>query len=502
MGFSGKSKNRNWFRCSHTPENGPPTVPLITVGIIGLTCYITAMFFSLKNGFRIADVGDHLAAYGTVVLLLVDFAYIFYTLKIIFCIKSNTFPTWPEVRDLRDTIMRLSSSFIVGVSLILVAYDWFTEFGHIKETGVSILEMTEGALRNLTDLVTSNSTLDENSDKFRLDQFRPADGITIPVSSSNATIEGEALSNKTLNEYMNSKEDHRSYTRDNPPFVSLFFSSFSFCIAGATIIIAAIFEKRSADALEMVKLCLSDYPFSEETELLLPASSRRWVPSRGVRVKDNSTATCGHGPRSRHYFETTEAAGVMSEDESNMASTSSPRLCYQEQAQFSPYDSEGNSAVARRVRFCEQSGPTNLYPYYGSGTRHYWCSVCNSTLAPSSPKLENSATKVTRKSSGIDLEENGIGIGQAISNAKASRESFPVDVVVHAEGSRPPVCQKPAAELCLEPAATGTAKMVRPQGTLPRNDLVFQASHQHRATELFQSADPVHKGDFIEMTEI
>ncbi|XP_066978175.1 uncharacterized protein [Macrobrachium rosenbergii] len=495
MGFSGKlnrPRYQNWFSCDHVPEPGLSSAPLITVGIVGIICYITAMFFSLKDGFRIAEIGDHLAAYGSVVLLLVDFSYIFYTLKIMFCIKSNTFPTWPEVRDLRDTVMRLTSCFIVGLSLILVAYDWFTEFGHIKETAVSLLETTEGSLKNnltdslrnnLTDFVTNNNTLDENSDEFPLDQFRPADRVYIPEILSNATEEVEALINKTLNKHTTREEDHRSYTRDNPPFVSLFFSSFSFCIAGATIIIAVIFEKKCADALAVLILRHSDDPCSDETERLLPARYRRLVPP---------------------HFETTEATGMLSVDESNIASTSSPRVCSQEHARFSSYGSEGDSSVSRRVHFHEPSRLVNLYPHYGSGTRHYWCSVCNSTLAPS-PKLQDRpmslSTTEAKKSSAVDLPENGV-IGQASSSSQASKDNFPVDVVVHAEGSQPPVSRKAEAELESETAATDTAEAATPKGTLPQNYSILQASHEHKATELFQSADTVHEGDYIEMTEI
>ncbi|XP_068234576.1 uncharacterized protein [Palaemon carinicauda] len=462
--------------------------------------------------------------------------------------------------------MNLSSSFIVGLGLAIVAYDWFTEFGHIRETAIypvkadnesmiipngtltlnetfypnDTLVLNERTPRSKDDIVNKNLSLTKEDikrtwyDHFRptdsaavplnteraTDLYKPADSVVIPRNSTNTTEANDILINVTASD--DYQEDHRSYTRNNPPFVSLLFSSFSFCLAGAVIIITSMFEKQCLNALQEEQSnngSSSDHFISGETERLPlhpvtrvrpvtgmhnvkkiypiterpPVTSREVVPCNGDGVHEDFVVL---GQGSGMVIYDRPNATRTAEDPTNVPSTStSPnRTFFQENQTTSTHDSDlGDLAAGKRVQFDEpQFSPVMLYPQYRPGMGRYWCAVCNSILAPiqesqKHPSVTAPKQQRKKKSSAVNLEEIQ-GIAQTLSQAQTSRENCNLGVA-HTQSQLHPVNTN--AKLKSKPGAENTLEMLQ-------EDKPLQASYENLAA-LLRSVDSASEGEYIEM---
>ncbi|XP_066978178.1 uncharacterized protein [Macrobrachium rosenbergii] len=463
-----KAKNPNSLRNNRLPQNCLSCDPLVVMNVLSLFCYVTVMYFSLRDGFKDTVMGDHLAACGSVVVLLVNFSYIFCSVKIIFCIKSRTFPTWQEVRELRNTAMTLISSFAVGTVLLFVGYYWFIEFGRIGQITVPPRQRANDSVRVIRRGLVGNNTLFAETSSFT-NIHSPAengkDSLATSTINGDLSIQIQPVDNLTdTNTLMNAAEDSgglmkrtKSYAKENPPFASLTFSSISFCLAGIVIAMTIMFEKKSAIVLEA-----------------------RWKKSRASYFSSKTERSpC-------------PAVAKTSEDESNMPSTSisSQRECSQE--------------LADEQKLGEQTSvPVILYPNLHPEMGQYWCSVCSSTLVPSpkkSVKYQSSpASKQGKKkrSPSLSPEENQEP-AHSESKAHACRKSLSFDVAVHAEDLPQPVSQK--AELGSELGATDTEGLE--QATPRQNNIVPRESDGNLEGERLHSVDPVLQGDCTEMTKM
>ncbi|XP_064107539.1 uncharacterized protein LOC135216299 [Macrobrachium nipponense] len=453
----------NWCK----PQHCLSCDPLVVMNVLSLFCYVTVIYFSLRDGFKDTVMGGHLAACGTVVVLLVNFAYIFCSVKILFCIKSRTFPTWQEVRELRDTVIYLTFSFIVGTVLIFVVFCWFIEFGRLDKIAVPPRQTTDDSQRiTPRGLLGNDKLFVEKSSSTYMNVTAESGKDSLSTSNINGDLSISIQADYNLsdsNSLKNAgdgtedlKNKSKSYAKDNPPFASLTFSGISFCVAGIVIVLTIMVEKKSALELEA-----------------------RWKKSSASKFLSKGTERSSSCPA-------TSCQMRPFHDESNMGSTSSQRACSQE--------------LDDGQKLGEQtSDPVILYPSHRPGMGQYWCSVCNSTLVPSpkSPKYQNSpASKPGKKKSPSQSPEENQEPAHPESKANACRKSLSFDVAVPAEDLPHPVNQK--AELGSKPGATDIEVLE----VAPSQDTSAWESDGNLESELLLSTDPVLEGDCIEITKM